>query len=419
MQKNLLMIAFHYPPCAMSSGLQRTLSFSMHLEGMGWRPVVLSARAQAYEQTSTSQLNDIPNAVVVSRTTALDAARHLAIGGRYWSQLAIPDRWRSWWLTAVPSGMELIKRHSIGAIWSTYPIATAHSIAASLARLSGLPWIADFRDPMVETHPETGELAPRDPSLRKARLRIESLAVRRASKLVFCTRSASKIVQQRYGKLVDPARTAIIPNGYEEQAFQGASVLDAPRKQSGRRLLLHSGTIYRGADRDPTMLFRTLKRLLDAAEVSPATFELRLRNPSNDDYFRRLADTEGVGALVTVAPALSYREALAEMLDADGLLVLQGITSNPAVPAKLYEYFRARKPIVALVHPDGETAGELRGASVAPVSSLTDEAEIAAVLRHWLRGPDAASSMTPPDAVISAYSRQGLTRKLVDVLSTL
>jgi glycosyltransferase involved in cell wall biosynthesis len=418
MPKKLLMIAFHYPPCAMSSGLQRTLSFSMHLEGMGWRPVVLSAKAPAYEQTSQSQLNDIPGSVVVSRTTALDAARQLAISGRYWSRLAVPDRWRSWWLTAVPTGMALIKRHSIDAIWSTYPIATAHSIAASLARLSGLPWIADFRDPMVETHPETGELAPRDPSLRKARLRIESLAVRRATKLVFCTRSACRIAQQRYASVVTSERTAIIPNGYEEQVFQAAAGLQVPVRQGSRRLLLHSGTIYKGADRDPTMLFRALQRLLGAGEISPDTFELRLRNPSNEDYFRSLAGKEGVGSLVTVAPAITYREALAEMLGADGLLVLQGITSNPAVPAKLYEYFRARKPIVALVHPDGETAGELRSASVGPLASLTDETEIAAVLRHWLRGPEGARTLTPSDAVTAAYSRQGLTRKLADVLAS-
>ncbi|WP_276678948.1 hypothetical protein [Nitrosomonas europaea] len=35
-------------------------------------------------------------------------------------------------------------------IWSTYPIATAHLIGLTLQRLTGIPWMADFRDPMVQ-----------------------------------------------------------------------------------------------------------------------------------------------------------------------------------------------------------------------------------------------------------------------------
>lgn len=34
-------------------------------------------------------------------------------------------------------------------IWTTFPIATAHAIGARLQHISGLPWIADFRDSML------------------------------------------------------------------------------------------------------------------------------------------------------------------------------------------------------------------------------------------------------------------------------
>jgi hypothetical protein len=44
------MIAYHFPPLAGSSGIQRTLRFVQHLPALGWQPLVLTASRQAYEQ---------------------------------------------------------------------------------------------------------------------------------------------------------------------------------------------------------------------------------------------------------------------------------------------------------------------------------------------------------------------------------
>ena len=43
------MVAFHFPPLAGSSGIQRTLRFVQHLPALGWEPIVLSAHPRAYE----------------------------------------------------------------------------------------------------------------------------------------------------------------------------------------------------------------------------------------------------------------------------------------------------------------------------------------------------------------------------------
>jgi glycosyltransferase involved in cell wall biosynthesis len=399
----------------MSSGVQRTLSFSMHLAQHGWRPAVLTATPESYERANPNQLKDIPAHAVVGRATALDAARHLAIGGRYWSRLAIPDRWRGWWLTAVPRGLQLIRSQKVDVIWSTYPIATAHVVGATLARLTGLPWIADFRDPMVEAIPETGELFPKDPVLRNARLRIERKAAERAARMVFCTQAARQIVRERYPRL-DDTRLAVISNGYEEHAFRDAETLPAPPSTPGKRVLLHSGTIYPGTDRDPTALFAALKSLAAAGRLSAANFELRLRDPSNEDYFRRLALEQGVADLVSILPPLSYREALAEMRSAHALLLLQGYTSNPAVPAKLYEYLRAARPVIALAHPDGETAATLRAVGIDTMAPLTEREPIARLLLDWLQDPERMQAALPSRQVVAEFSRERLTARLAQLL---
>src|SRR5689334_11900077 len=100
--RRVLMIAFHYPPCRGSSGLQRTLSFSRHLPAHGWTPIVLTANPRAYPQVGDDQLGDIPSTVQVERAFALDSARHLALRGHYLQWMALPDRWASWFFGAVP-----------------------------------------------------------------------------------------------------------------------------------------------------------------------------------------------------------------------------------------------------------------------------------------------------------------------------
>jgi len=412
--RSVLLIAFHYPPCGVSSGLQRTLAFSRYLGQHGWHPVVLTVRPEVFDRTSPHQVRDIPPDIAVARTRAFDAAKTFAIRGRYWSRLALPDRWSSWWLTAVPAGLRLIRRHDISAIWSTYPIATAHSIAATLAKRTGLPWIADFRDPMVEFNSTTNSWAPRDSAVRSARLGIERRAVRQASSLVFCTAAAREIVVNRYPD-TPPRSTAVIPNGYEERSFADAERSWRPTPRP-RRLLLHSGTVIPGPDRDPTALFQALRQLLEAGRVSPSNFELRLRDPSNEAHFRRLADAAGIGELVTIAPPLSYREALAEMLDANGLLILQGYTSNPAVPAKLYEYLRARRPILPLVDAAGETARTLRSIGHLHSAPLTDVCAISRLLDEWLSSPSTFMTPASYEQNVVDFSRERLTARLATEL---
>ncbi|MGB9109553.1 MAG: hypothetical protein WCC39_12785, partial [Telluria sp.] len=96
MHKRALLIAFHFPPEASSSGIQRTLSFFKHLGKYGWEPMVLSAHPRVYRNQNTSQLASLPPGQVVHRAFAIDTKYHLGIKGRYLELLALPDRWVSW-----------------------------------------------------------------------------------------------------------------------------------------------------------------------------------------------------------------------------------------------------------------------------------------------------------------------------------
>ena len=258
---------------------------------------------------------------------------------------------------------------------SSYPIATAHLIGLALRRLTGLPWVADLRDPMIdEVHP-TGRLK------RAAASWVEAQTLRHCTRAVCTTEGAARSYRAKYPEL-PPERVCVIGNGYDEASFADAA-LPPPRTPGGPLVLLHSGLVY-AVERDPRCLFEALGALKQEGRIGPATFRLVLRASGMEARLRRLAAEHGVADMVAIEPALPYREALGEMLAADGLLVLQAANCNDQVPAKLYEYLRAGRPVLALTDAAGDTAATLRAAGIDTIGPLDDTAGLKAALLRFL-----------------------------------
>lgn len=405
----LLMIAYHFPPLAGSSGIQRTLRFVQHLPKFGWEPLVLSADPRAYERTSDDLMGDIPPGVVVRRAFALDTARHLAIGGRYIGAMARPDRWVSWKFAAVREGLRMIREFKPQAIWSTYPIATAHLIGAELQRRSGLPWLADFRDPMAQ------DGYPADPLTRRSFLAIEQHTLDAACFSTFTTPGAARTYRQRYPASAE--RVTVLENGYDEETFATAAPAGATRQalNPGAITLLHSGIVY-PAERDPTQFFAALGRLKAAGVIASGSLIVRFRAAVHDDLLQTLAARHDIGDLIDCQPPVPYRQALAEMLAADGLLVMQAANCNEQIPAKIYEYLRANRPILALTDPQGDTAATLRQAGATDIVRLDSADDISQALPIFLEAIRTGRTVLPARQAVAEASREGRTAQLVRLL---
>lgn len=409
MHKRALMIAFHFPPQAASSGIQRTLSFSRNLGKHGWEPLVLSAHPRAYTAQNPSQLASVPPSLVVKRAFALDAKTHMGYKGRYPDALALPDRWVSWWFAAVPSGLGLIRRHKPRLIWSTFPIGTAHLIGLTLHRLTGLPWVADFRDPMLQPSYPTQKLQ------RKIFAWIERQTIQRCSRAVFTTHSAMQVYRERYPELPQK-KFVVIENGYDEDGFRGEA-LPAPAAAPQRLTLLHSGVLYQNG-RDPSAFLQALAQLREAGRIDSSKVRVVLRAPGSMDGTRKLVTRYGVEDLVEVAPPVPYSEALKEMLGADGLMIFQGTPFNNQIPAKIYEYFRARKPILGLVDTAGETARVLRAGGFHDLAQMDDSADVARVLDGFTTRIRSGQAHIASEALVAASSRAHRASELATVFDS-
>ena len=407
MTQRVLMVAFHYPPYVGSSGVHRTLKFSRYLLDHDWESLVLTAHPRAYAQTGPQQLSEIPPAVRVSRAFALDARRHLAIRGSSLRLSALPDAWSSWWLGAIPAGLRLIRRHRPAVLWSTYPIATAHMIGLTLHRMTGLPWIADFRDSMTE------DGYPDNPATRRAYQWIERRAVRAAARLVFTAPSTRRMYLDRYPAL-PASRCLVISNGYDEADFANLTPTTAPRSEPLR--LIHAGVIYED-ERDPRAFFRAIARLRREGRVSAPALRVELRGSGSDAYCARLVQELGIGDIVHVLPALPYRENLESCTTAGALLLLQGESCNHQIPAKAYEYLRLAKPILALTSEKGDTAQLLTECGGTTIIDLADEGAIYRMLPGFLDSLRNGAHPLPDPARAGRYARHSQARDLAVCLS--
>jgi hypothetical protein len=398
-----LIVAYHFPPQAGSSGLLRSLKFCRYLPELGWMPTVLTINPRGYERTDESQIAEIPSFVKVIRAFGLDSRRHLSVRGRYLRATALPDRWVGWVAGAIPAGLYAIRKDNIDIIFSTYPIASAVLIGYFLHVMTGKPWVVDFRDTMTE------EGYPEDPKTRRLYQWIERKAIEHGSRFLFTAPAAIRMYLARYPAL-SPERCLLLPNGYDEADFAGL----LPQAKTNQPLrLLHSGLIYPW-ERDPSALFHALARLKAEAQISAAALSVELRACGHEAEYAKRLKALGIEEVVQLLPPLPYRDSLQDAAGADGLLLLQAACCDHQIPAKAYEYLRLHKPILALTTQTGDTAALLKQSGGATIVDLEDENAIYQAIPEFLRQVRTGGHPLPGST--NSYSRRSQAKQLAACL---
>jgi len=106
------------------------------------------------------------------------------------------------------------------------------------------------------------------------------------------------------------------------------------------------------------------------------------------------------------------------MMRVDGLLIFQASSCNHQIPAKIYEYLRAGKPIFALTDPAGDTAGVLNGANIQTICPLDDKDAIKDKFITFLKNLKTGTASIADDESVKKYSREAMTSLLANLLNT-
>lgn len=412
--RHVLFIAFHFPPEASSSGVLRTLKYARYLPEFAWRVSVVAPEEAAYSLTDERLVKQVPSSCRVIRTKFLNSKRDFSIAGRYPQIFALPDPWIGWFPWAVAAGRKLMAEDAVDLVYSTSPHATAHLIAWRLAATLDRPWVADFRDPWFEDPPDPDD--PDGPIFRCMTRFLEAKVVSRATRVVTSTEHLCRTLRSRY-----PAQGSnkfvVIPNGYDEADFTGLPPPTGP--SNGRFVIVHAG-ILQARYRDPRPLMRALRAAADAKALRVEDIRLRFIGPgpfAQSPELREAIDELRLTQTVEFVPRLPYEAALAELARADLLLLLQASPDTASlVPAKLYEYLRAEKPTLAMVHPGAvdDVMALTGGGWALPPSEETRLREfLGTVYQRWKSG---TLHETRADlGVLRRFDRRALANQLAKV----
>jgi len=254
---------------------------------------------------------------------------------------------------------------------------------------------------------------PRHPLTWKVYRWLEKLAVRDAERLIFTASSAVRMYVDRYPDL-SPARCTLILNGYDEEDFRDLIV--GTRAPSKPLRLVHMGLLY-PIERDPRPFFRAVAQLQREGMLDASQLRIELRASGFESTYRPMIRAGGLENLVHLLPPLPYRQALQNAADADGLLLFQAACCDHQIPAKLFEYLRIAKPILALTSLTGDTAALLQQSGGATIVDSTDWKAIYRVLPEFLKAVEDRSHPRPQLSVVELYSREAQAQTLALLLN--
>jgi len=235
--------------------------------------------------------------------------------------------------------------------------------------------------------------------------------------VVFTTPGTMRLYGDRYPQL-PRNKWVVIPNGYDEENFKAATERVQPLAVGGPLILIHSGILY-PSERDPTCFFAALSALKGRNEIAADNLHIRLRATANDEVLSVMIDKYEIADIVSLEPSIPYADALGEMLQADGLLLFQASNCNHQIPAKLYEYFRARRPLLGLTDPAGDTAQLMRETGITTIVRLNSQADIEKGLLEFIASINSQSAPLASEQDIKRFSRQAGAEQLAEILEDL
>jgi len=424
--KKVLIIAYYWPPAG-GPGVQRWLKFVKYLPDFGIEPIVFVPKNPTYPILDDSLNREVSNTLKIIKhpisephqLSALFSKKEtktmsagiiadqekqssmqklmLYVRGNYF----VPDARVLWVKPSIQFLNDYITEHQIENIITTGPPHSLHLIGQDLKKqFPTIKWIADFRDPWVNIDYHS-QLKLTEKTQQKHK-DLEASVLNEADQIVVTSFETKREFTLKTEKPIE-----VITNGYDEvEAFD----IDLSEAFS----IVHVGSLL--SERNPIQLWEILAELVEENEHFKQFFELHLVGKVSQVVLDCIEEN-GLKDYVYLDGYLPHLEAVKAQHQAQVLLLIEADRTEKQgiIPGKLFEYFMAKRPVLA-IGPDQWDVKQIlsetdAGSSFSYQEKKLLKEQILAYFESFLKG-----KLNVESKDISRFSRKSLTQKLSELI---
>ncbi len=428
--KKALIITYYWPPSG-GAGVQRWLKFTKYLREYGWEPIIYTPENPEYPAIDQSLLDDIPVGVQVikhpiwepfdiyKRLIGLKKNDRLAAGFlserkrpsraqnlMVWirGNFFIPDARVFWIKPSIRFLKNWLKENMVDAIVSTGPPHSMHLIALGLKEATGLPWLADFRDPWtrIDFYNDLKLTCWAD----KKHHRLERAVLNKADRLVTVSHNWANDFQND-----GSPEFRVITNGFDPADFPEPAIL-----QPQKFILTHIGSLNK--DRNPAFLWKTLGEISRESKEFRDNLVIRFIGKTDISAFESIEEN-GLSSCVENIDYVPHHKALELSGESAVLLLLINNTPNSMgiIPGKVFEYLATRRPLLCIGPTEGDSARIIKELNAGEFVNFYDSTSLKSVLLSLFERYKKGMNTITGD--INRYSRRKLAEAIAGELDQL
>lgn len=296
------------------------------------------------------------------------------------------------------------ERPSVDMIVTTGPPHSMHLIGLKLHKATGIPWIADFRDPWTKIfyykHLELTKFSD------KRYHKLEKCVLDSATRVL----AVSPNVQADFQAMTSTP-VELITNGYDDTDY----LEDFDRDENFN--VTHTGLFASAGN--PVTLWKVLGEKCSADPEFKRALKIRLVGKTDKEIINSI-EVFGLKENLHDFGYQSHETAVREQRNASFLIL--PLRKEPeyasVLPGKLFEYIASRRPILGIGQTDSAMAKFVSDTSSGVVYDWDDEKKIKAWVDFcWNEFTNDELNDNTSD--ISKYSRKSLTKELVKLMESL
>jgi glycosyltransferase involved in cell wall biosynthesis len=429
--KKVLIITYYWPPSG-GAGVQRWVKFVKYLVRMNYEPLVLTVHPDSatYPQTDPTLVADIPENVQVfyaksfelySLYKKLSSNKEVPYGGfantnkldfkekviRFIrGNFFIPDPRKGWNKYAIAKAKELIRIHQIDTVITTSPPHSTQLIGLHLQKVLNVKWVADLRDPWTDIY-YFNQMYPAFIA-RQIQKKLEKKVLVNADRVITVSEELKKLFSGKADNI--SPKIKVIPNGFDTADFQGTNKTVHPDVF----YISYVGTIS-----NEYTLTGFIKALVDLPKEIRSKLRIRFIGKMPSELIERFENAK-LTELIELTGYVPHHKAIEFLFSSDMLLlIIPDVKNNEGIlTGKLFEYLASQKPILLIGPEKGDAAKIVRETNSGVICGYNDHQKIKEdIIRNFELKH--SGKLKSASSGYMKYSRENLTKKLVEVLESL